>query len=643
MKTHPGLRFKGVLVKLESIGHASSGPPLTGGLLFCHVHPHRKGEPVPVMSSEFVATSYNTDRSSPGRFVWSHVKRHPFYGFLMIFGAFMNAAFASVVPYIAGAALITVQNTDNLPSEQVLQGVLQLGLLLMATQFVRGFVQFSRNFSAETFGQRIERDVRDELYGSLLGKSMTYHDSQPVGETMARVTNDVRELYLMFFPGFNLLIGSGMFVLTPLIASYIIHPPLVLVPLIFTTLYIWVQIDYMKELQQVARKVRAAFGRMNAHLAETLDGIEVVKGTAQEDREAEEFDVLVTEVRQRFIEQGYIESRYLAILLYGLAIFGAFVHAVILQTQGAISTGQLVQFLGQTALYSFPVFTSQNSFARIALGYAGAERILKVLNDHTDLDQNNQGYSDPLAGGIEFENVDFGYLDEPVLHDISFSVKPGQTVAIVGQTGAGKSTITKLLNRTYDVDTGMVRLDGVDVKTWNLDSLRSQISIIEQEIFLFSRSISDNIRFGAPDASMDDVVAAAKRAQAHDFIMAMEDQYDTIIGQRGVTLSGGQRQRLAIARAFLTNPAVLVLDDSTSAIDSATEDKIQRAIWEASQGRTTLLITHRLSQIRWADYIVVLKLGRIVAQGTHDDLIDSAPAYRRIFARYDEPTAVASD
>jgi ATP-binding cassette, subfamily B, bacterial len=200
---------------------------------------------------------------------------------------------------------------------------------------------------------------------------------------------------------------------------------------------------------------------------------------------------------------------------------------------------------------------------------------------------------------------------------------------------ARESTLIKLINRTYDVDAGEILVDGVNVKDWNLESLRSQISVIEQDIFLFSRTVAENIAFGKPDAPLEAVRTAAARAQADEFINHFPEGYETVVGQRGVTLSGGQRQRIAIARAFLTDPPVLILDDSTSAIDSATEDRIQRAIWAASRGRTTLLITHRLSQIRWADHIVVLKQGRVVAQGKHDDLLRNSDAYRRIFARYE--------
>jgi ATP-binding cassette subfamily B protein len=223
-----------------------------------------------------------------------------------------------------------------------------------------------------------------------------------------------------------------------------------------------------------------------------------------------------------------------------------------------------------------------------------------------------------------------------VLYDVSFEIEAGQTVAIVGQTGSGKTTLTKLINRTYETDSGKVLVDGIDVRQWQLQSLRSQISIIEQEIFLFSRTIAENIAFGRPDASREEIELAARRAQAHDFILSFSEGYDTVIGQRGVTLSGGQRQRLAIARAFLSDPEILILDDSTSAIDSATEDQIQKAIWEVAEGRTTILITHRLSQVRWADKILLIKKGRIIAQGTHDELLKDSDAYRKIFARFED-------
>jgi ATP-binding cassette subfamily B protein len=237
-----------------------------------------------------------------------------------------------------------------------------------------------------------------------------------------------------------------------------------------------------------------------------------------------------------------------------------------------------------------------------------------------------------MQGEIEFRQVSFAYSEgDAALEDISFKIKPGQTVAIVGQTGTGKTTLAKLVNRTYDVNTGQILIDGIDVRDWNLETLRRSISIIEQDIFLFSRSIAENISFGQPGASQDAIETAAKAAQADGFIEGFNEGYQTVIGERGVTLSGGQRQRLALARAFLTDPRILILDDSTSAIDSATEDQIQRAIYAAARGRTTLIITHRLSQIRWADLILVLRKGKLVAMGNHAELMQKSPAYRRIF------------
>jgi ATP-binding cassette subfamily B protein len=262
---------------------------------------------------------------------------------------------------------------------------------------------------------------------------------------------------------------------------------------------------------------------------------------------------------------------------------------------------------------------------------------LSLINQQTELDQNPRGHSADLRGAIQFRDVALSYNGaEPALEGVSLRVEPGMTVALVGQTGSGKTSLAKLVNRVHDVTHGQVLLDGVDVREWNLAVLRQQISIIEQDVFLFSRTIAENIAFGRPDATQEEIEAAAREAQAHDFILSFQDGYQTMVGERGVTLSGGQRQRIALARAFLTNPRILILDDSTSSIDSATEDQIQRAIFRAAQGRTTLLITHRLSQIRWADLIVVLRRGRVSAVGSHTQLMATSEPYRRIFTRYED-------
>ena len=589
------------------------------------------------MTAEFnVQSPIQSNHSSPFRFIVSHILRHPVTAVLLVLGAFSNAYLAGVVPGAIGDAF----NAILLLNDETIALVLNSILLIIVSQTLRSALQFLRNFSAEVFAQRFERDIRDELYSSLLGKSMSYHDRQPVGETMARVTNDVREMNLMMNPGVNLITGANMFLIMPAIYAPGILPELIIVPLFFIISHILVQIYFVFRLHPIAQEVRASFGSMNAKLAESLDGLEVVKGAAQEESEMRAFNGLADLVRDRFIDQGEFEARYLSVLLFGLTVVGALFHSAILYGGGAITEGDVIAFLGLISLFQFPVFISLFTSSRLASGYASAARILEVLVTSNKLDQNIDGYNEGIGGRIEFENVSFGYsADDANLSDISFRVEPGQTVAIVGQTGAGKSTIGKLVNRIYDVDGGRVLVDGVDVRDWNLQALRSQISIIEQDVFLFSRSVAENIAFGKDEVDMSSIIESAKAAQAHEFISDLHAGYDTIIGQRGMTLSGGQRQRLALARAFQTDPPILILDDSTSAIDSATEDKIQRAIWSAASGRTTILITHRLSQIRWADHIVVLRKGRVVAQGAHEDLLRTSESYRRIFDRYASPDA----
>ncbi len=587
------------------------------------------------MASEFVAkTTYKTNRSDPLKYVISHMRRHPLVFIALMFGAFTNAALAAVVPYYIGLAFNRMIETDGRDIAYV--GTMALAIVI--SQTLRGVLQLMRNASAETFGQRIERDVRGELYASLLGKSMTFHDLMPVGEIMARVTNDVREMNLMMNPGVNLIIGSGWFLILPIVSAPFIHPALLFVPAVFVFLHVIVQYRFVVRMQPVAFGTRESFGRMNAELAESLDGLQVVKGAAQEQQEIKNFNKLAEDVRDYFVAQGKIEAQYLSNLLLGLAVVIGFVHSIYLFQLGWIDIGDIVAYTTLLSLFSFPVFTSLNSLSRLALGHASAGRILEIINNETALDRNLNGHKTVIQGAVKFEDVSFTYTEggKIVLHNISFEAQPGQTIAVVGQTGSGKTSLMKLVNRTYDAAAGRVLVDGVDVREWDLEALRSQISIIEQDIFLFSRTIAENIAFGNTNATQAQVEDAARKAQAHDFIMDFPEGYNTIIGQRGVTLSGGQRQRLAIARAFLTNPPILILDDSTSAIDSATEDRIQQAIWAASRGRTTLLITHRLSQIRWADHIIVLKQGRIVAQGTHDNLLGTSEAYRRIFARYEE-------
>jgi ATP-binding cassette subfamily B protein len=572
--------------------------------------------------------AFIADRRTPFRWIASHSLRQWWLWILAIIGAIGNAALASVTPIMIGRAFSELTST-SIDLNQIGNYALIVGL----SQVLRSILQFSRTAGFEILAQRTEKSIRNELYGSLLEKSMTFHSLQPIGDTMARASNDVREVNLLFSPGINLVLGSLIFLVMPLFIVPSYHPSLIITPIIFSILYFLALWQYMRELNPVTEKVRQAFGVMNSRLSETLDGIETVKGATQEKNEVSLFKKNIKTFRDFSVRQGDIEARYLPLLLFSLSMAAGLFHSLVLYRQGVLTLGEVVGYFGVLGMLEFPTFTSLWAYSRISLGIAGAKRILELINKKNDLDQNLEGKVKPLSGGIKFDSVTFAYNDtDPTLTDISFEVKPGQTVAIVGQTGTGKTTLTKLINRTYDANKGTVEVDGLNVKDWQLASLRRGISVIEQDIFLFSSSISDNIAFGKPDATEEEIINAAKLAQAHDFILDLPDKYQTVIGERGATLSGGQRQRIALARAFLVEPKILILDDSTSAIDSATEDKIQRAIYTAAYGRTTILITHRLSQIRWADLIIVLKQGKIAALGTHEELMASSRDYQRIFS-----------
>jgi ATP-binding cassette, subfamily B, bacterial len=576
-----------------------------------------------------VASARRYDVATAPRWILSHVGRYYRLHALV----FLGIAVFSMTAFSFASIL-----TGRIAEEILKPGggrLLQDSLELFGLLAFNGLTNLVSSFSVEKISKGFQADAREELYLSLLAKSQTFHGRQRVGDIMARATEDVQMLGLMITPGIKMIIESLLAIVVPCAFLGALAPELLIVPGVFLVSHVLAVRAYVRQLGPVMMQQRGQFGRLNAGLEETVSGIEVVKASAREDFEREKYARVSRELRDTTIAQGVIEARYLPLLLFAVATGAMFLHCLWLHERGVLRISDIIAAMGLLGVLRFPTFISIFTFSLLQAGLAGAARILSIIRSETELEQNAEGYAAPLTGSVQFEDVSFGYGERNVLSHVSFQVAPGRTVAIVGQTGSGKSTLTQLVNRIYDPSGGRVLIDGVDTRAWSLHALRSGIGKIEQDIFLFSRSIADNIAFARPGATRAEVEQAAKDAAAHEFISELPNGYDTSIGQRGVTLSGGQRQRIALARAFLSDPRILILDDSTSAIDSATEEEIQRALRRIQAGRTTLLITHRLSMIRWADVILVIDRGQLVATGDHERLLRTSPVYRRIFARYD--------
>lgn len=581
--------------------------------------------------SEFRAEdAFHYDRRSPGRWILSHVLRYAWLPLLALLFDIANNIGYSGLQVLIGKGFDVLSRPG-----WVQRDLLAVSLLIAGAALLQGLAGIGRNLSFEFLAQRIERDARSELYASLLGKSQTWHSSRRVGDLMARATNDVHYLNLMFSPGVMLIVDQVVMTVVPLVMVALIDPRLLLVPLIFLVALVATVALYNREMGPLTGAQREAFGEMNAGLADALEGIETVKANLGEAREAAAFSLRASRLRDLYVKIARVEGRYWPLLAFALAWAGGFLHAVFLWRSGAISVGQAIGYMLLWNAFRQTTFLSLFSFNLLQMGLSSAARILEMISAKTELDENRGGRRAKIEGRVEFRDVSFSFAGAggtPVLRNLSFSVEPGTTLAIVGRTGSGKSSLAKLVPRIFDASSGSVLVDGVDVREWDLGSLRSQVAAVEQDVFLYSRSLRENIAFSRPEAGEAEIEAAAREAQAHDFITSFEKGYDTEVGDRGLTLSGGQKQRIAIARAFLADPRILILDDSTSAVDSRTEEEIQKAMRKAGEGRTTFLITHRLSQIRWADAILLLEGGRLAALGTHEELLASSPDYRRLFA-----------
>lgn len=509
-------------------------------------------------------------------------------------------------------------------------------VLIVVFAVVRGAFAFAQAFMAENLSQNVAFDFRNELFEKIQRLSFTYHDQNRTGQLMVRATDDVEKLRLFLGQGLLIALQAVVLLSGALIMMLLtnLRLTLVLLPILPIALVMFMIFGAIS--QPLFTKVQTRLSALNTILQETVAGIRVVKAFTQERAQAAEFRSAADQLMQQQITVARVFSFLFPVIFFisnvGQALVLYFGGRQIIG--GTLTVGEWQKFSLYLVFVFFPIGQLGFIISQMSQASASATRIFEILDAQNDVvDKPGAVPLPPIEGAVKFDHVTFRYFgnSEPVLSDISFVAEPGQTIALLGTTGSGKSTIINLIPRFYDVSEGRVLIDGYDVRDVQLESLRRQIGIVLQETNLFSGTIRDNIAFGRPDASEEEIVAAAQAAAAHDFIIESPEGYDTPVSERGSTLSGGQKQRIAIARALLMNPRVLILDDSTSSVDVTTEVLIQAALDRLMEGRTSFVIAQRISTVLHADQILVLDQGRIVARGKHHELLETSPDYAEIY------------
>jgi ABC-type multidrug transport system fused ATPase/permease subunit len=546
-----------------------------------------------------------------------------------------SAGFALAMPYLVRYAVNQGIDIVNGQPEGSQATLIKAAMLIVAAALLRGVFQYLQTYVNEWLSQQVAYDIRNRIYDHLQRLSFAYHDKAQTGQIMSRATQDVEGVRLYISMGLLRLIYVLILLFVALTLMFLTSWKLALIATAFIPVVAGRSIQVTIGLRPIWLLVQDLQGRLGTVIQENLSGMRVVKAFAREDEEAAKFE---REARALF-ENGYATNRVQAAntpLLTGiwtLAIVAvAWVGAIEIKN-GNLSVGDLSAFALYLNMLGLPVRSLGWIVLLFARGQAAAQRIYEILDAESAVKEKPGAIVlESVKGHVRFENVSFGYdAVSPVLREVDFEAKPGQMVALLGPTGSGKTTIVNLLPRFYDVTGGRITIDGIDIRDVTLASLRRAIGIVQQDVFLFSATIRDNIAYGAVDATQEEIERAARIARIHDFIVSLPDGYDTWVGERGITLSGGQKQRVAIARTLLLNPRILIFDDSTSSVDTETEYLIQQALAELMEGRTTFVIAQRLRTVKRADQILVLKDGRIVERGTHDELIRRDGLYRQIY------------
>ncbi len=549
--------------------------------------------------------------------------------FFAIVGAAVTLAIPLIVRYITNQVII-------LEPQAALDKITMLGLLMLVLVVIECFCNYFIANYGHVMGAKIEYDMRAEIFEHYQKLSFSFFNNQKVGQLMSRITSDLFDISELLHHGPEDLVISLIKIIGSFVILINIDVKLTMIAFAFVPVMLLYAAYFNTRMKRAFKRNRVKIAEINSQIEDNLSGIRVVKSFANEDVEMRKFE----EGNQGFLAAKKNSYIYMAGDHSGLGALttmitiAALVAGAVLITQGQVSVADLVTFLLYINTFTEPVKKLINFTEQFQNGYTGYERFMEMMAIQPDI-EDYQGATElkSVKGDISFEDVSFHYEDhtETVLHHINLEVSAGSYMALVGSSGAGKSTLCSLIPRFYDVTEGAVKIDGRDVREITLKSLRSQIGIVQQDVYLFVGTVLDNIRYGRPGASRAEVIEAAKNANAHEFIMALPNGYDTDIGQRGVKLSGGQKQRLSIARVFLKNPPILIFDEATSALDNESEKVVQQSLESLAKNRTTFVIAHRLSTIRNAEKILVLTDIGIEEQGTHQELLEKNGIYAKLY------------
>jgi ATP-binding cassette, subfamily B, multidrug efflux pump len=501
---------------------------------------------------------------------------------------------------------------------------------------LKGIATFIQQYNGDLFGITSVYRLRNELYEKLQFLPFSYYDNAKTGDLMSRLTADVEAFRFFLSFGFSELLRFFLLVTVSFGVMFYYSPSLTFVTLVALPFLAIAVYKFDKAVHPAFRGIRKSFGKLNTNVQENISGINTVKSLSREDFQISKFNRSNGDYKDKYLFTSDIWAKYFPLMefLGNVSVVTLLAYGGYLVMNGNLQPGELVAFYSLVWYIIWPIMNLGFTINLFSQSKASGERLLEILEvDEKIKDHSEVIHVDRMKGEVEFKHVSLNYTvhDEAALEDISFKAEPGKVIGLIGGTGSGKTSITQLITRFYEPEEGEILIDGRDVKDYSLKSLRQNIGFVLQESFLFSSTIRANISYGRPEASMEEIIEAAKRAEAHEFISSLPDGYDTRLGERGLGLSGGQKQRIAIARAICTNPSILILDDATSAVDMETEFRIQKALKEVMSDRTTFIIAHRISSLKHADEIIVLENGKVVERGIHDFLLKNSGPYQRIY------------